>query len=60
VKISGSYQTGHDIVLPIAGQVLCVEVKAERMGFVSCTDGSTAAISRRSSSCGFRWRQKSP
>ena len=33
VKVSRAYQSGHDILLPIAGRDLCVEVKARADGF---------------------------
>ena len=33
VKVSRAYQPGHDIVLPLVGCDLCVEVKARAGGF---------------------------
>jgi Holliday junction resolvase len=33
VKVSRAYQLGHDIVLPMIGRDLCVEVKARADGF---------------------------
>ncbi len=32
-KVSRAYQPGHDIVLPLAGRDLCMEVKARADGF---------------------------
>lgn len=33
VKVSRAYRPGHDIVLPLQGRDLCVEVKARADGF---------------------------